>query len=149
MKSLLLMLLLFPVQKNQIADIRNHVYYTNIHLNLYKQKQLSHADGQSTEGGMSVAYYAKDTLKLIMDNTYWETGKEMAQYYFQDDALIFAYIITLKYNVPIYDKDFDYNKSKKNEERYYYVNKKIIKGKDNGKELIETARELAASFPRP
>ncbi|MBV7529641.1 hypothetical protein [Chitinophaga sp. sic0106] len=149
MKSLLLLFLLMPVQKNQIAEIRNHVYYTNLHLNLYKQKQLSHHDGQSSEGGMSVAYYAKDTLKLITDNTYWESGKEIAQYYFHADALIFAYIIHLKYNVPIYDKNFDYNKSKKTEERYYYENEKIVKGRERGKDLIKTARVLAQSFPRP
>ena len=149
MKALFLLLFLFPMQQSRIADIRYQVYYINTHLKVFKQKQVSHPEGQSTEGGMSVAYYAKDTLRLITDNTYWENGKEITQYYFHEGELIFAYIIRLAYNRPIYDKDFDYNKSKKTEQRYYFYHKKIIKGGDKGSPYLLAAHDLASSLPRP
>ena len=159
MSAFLLLPFLFfqSATDSQILAIRNNVVYTNHHLHEYKFKQIDHPEGISTEGGVTTAYWSKDSLKLITDETYGETGKLVEQYYFENGQLIFAYFIEYDYNVPFYMKDFSFDKSLRHEDRYYLDNQIIIKWIDEqGKthinpqmdknDLLIDARKLMALF---
>ncbi|GEP93132.1 hypothetical protein SAMN05660909_01326 [Chitinophaga terrae (ex Kim and Jung 2007)] len=144
MKYFLYLLLLLPIQESKINAIKSKVSHTNTQLTNYRQQQLQHEPGSATEGAVSVAYFSNDSLKLITHDLYGERGKEIAHYYFDDQQLIYAHVITHAYNAPISDKQFDYKKSRKNEGRYYYHNNSLIKGGKNGNGAMAAAKELAA-----
>ena len=152
MSTLLLLPFLFfqSATDSQVLTIRNKVAYTNHHLKEYKLQQ-----GTSSEDRSTTAYWSKDSLKLIIDETYGEMGKLVAQYYFENGQLIFAYIIKYDYNVPFYLKEFSFEKSLRNEDRYYLHNQVIIKWMDEqGKthinpgqnNLLADVRKLMALF---
>lgn len=146
MKYFLYLLLLLPMQGSKINAIKGKVSHTNTQLTAYKQQQLEHEPGSATEGAVSVAYFSNDSLKLITHDLYGEQGKEISHYYFDNQQLIYAHVITHTYNAPISDKQFDYKKNKKNQGMYYYHENSLIKGGKEGNSAMVAAKELAAKI---
>lgn len=143
MKTLLLLLFLLPSQISPVTTIRKNVAYINTHLKEYNKKVFDHEEGISLEGGEFQVFRSKDTLKLVIDKTYGETGQVQEYYYYDKQQVIFAYIIRYDYNVPMNLPEFDLKKSKKTEQRYYFQQEVLVKGDINSSDILKKGRELA------
>jgi len=93
--------------------------------------------GESTEGGLAVAYYDKTNLKYIDVTYFGENGKERFQLYY-DKELFFALNTRYDYNRPIHwdaatakkNQDtvaFDPDKTRITESRFYFHDRKLIR----------------------
>ncbi|HEY8916284.1 MAG TPA: hypothetical protein VIM87_07585 [Chitinophaga sp.] len=102
---------------------------------MYKRIKKDIIDGMG-EGGNIVGYLYKDSVKLVIETNYWESGKERTEYYYDKGAPIFVYNLKYHYKRPIYDSAFNSNEYVLEEERYYFNNKKMIKWIDNKKNNI-------------
>src|SRR5258706_13032859 len=60
-------------------------------------------DGVSTEGADATAYRDnKGIVRLIRAELFFESGKEIGEYYYKDGRLIFAFYTTHRYKAPSY-----------------------------------------------
>jgi len=123
-------------QENEVLkNIRSKYSEINANLNMYKRIKKDIIDGMG-EGGNIVGYLYKDSVKLVIETNYWESGKERTEYYYDKGAPIFVYNLKYHYKRPIYDSAFNSNEYVLEEERYYFNNKKMIKWIDNKKNNI-------------
>lgn len=81
---------------------------------------------QSTEGGEVRAYLLNNALQKITGTYYGETFKATVAYYFHNNRLIFYYMVSYQYKVPIYI-DTHTKIDSTHETRYYFNSGKIIK----------------------
>ena len=63
---------------------------------------------------------------MIEEYWYFESGKEINEYYFSCNELIFVISIDYIYNLPYYEEKHNPNKTKTEEDRYYFNNGKLI-----------------------
>ena len=129
-------------------------------------------DGMSTEGADATAYHdGKGNVRLIRAELFFESGKEIGEYYYKDGWLIFSFYTTHRYNAPSYftrerAKEigidaFDPKKTKVSEDRYYFKGGKLIRWlgenknevdaksneyQDAEKSLLEFSNELLSKF---
>jgi antitoxin component YwqK of YwqJK toxin-antitoxin module len=116
--------------------------------------------GYSTEGGEVTVYRdAKTDIRLIKVKLYFESGKVIGEYYYQNGSLIFAFYEAHHYNVPFYvtsetakeigSEAFDPKKTKISEDRYYFNNGKMIRWLDeNNKEVNANSEEFKEAEKR-
>jgi hypothetical protein len=129
--------------------------YNNIRANLdnYDLKSID-IIGESTEGGQGLAYYSDNNIKLIEITWYGETGKRKIEYYFDNKQLFFAFDSRYQYNRPIYwneklakennDKEvFDSKKTTVKEDRYYFLNDKLIRWINSDKKNVDVNTGLS------
>jgi hypothetical protein len=107
-----------------INNIKKEYQEINQKIGTYNIKEVSDG-GQSEEGGVVTGYYAGKQLRLIMSEYYGETGKTRAEYYFNDDNLIFALEQESTYDKPFTEPQSKVTTVKIN--RYYYDSRKLIK----------------------
>lgn len=120
-------------------------------------------DDCSASGGELKAYYHQKQLKKVVATYFGETGKAIIDYYFDNDHVFFIFRQDFQYNSPMYvvESDpemgieaFDSNKTKIEENRYYFTNNKLIRWLDNSKkkklkttpEFLEKQAELNADI---
>lgn len=84
--------------------------------------------GQSTEGGVMIAYYDNSDLKKITTTYYGEMGKSITEYYFNQNGLFFAFRSDFFYNKPIYEEGFKVASVEEN--RYYFYKHTLFKWLD-------------------
>lgn len=118
-----------------IKSIMQKYAETNAHISLYKQITKNKDDGIG-EGGDVVSYLHGDSVKLIIETDYWETGKVSSAYYYDNNEIIFVYSIVYRYKVPIYDTSFNMNDNVLEENRFYFNNRKMIRWIDEKKKNI-------------
>lgn len=125
------------------------VKYQHINQNAssFTIKTIDTLEEESTEGGTLTGYYDGKNLKLMRITYYGETGKNIIEYFFDNDKVFFAFEKKFTYNRPIYwDKKhmeehgdsavFDPSKSVITEDRYYFYNEKLFRWVDqNHKEV--------------
>lgn len=103
----------------------------------YQMKTVSVFD-MSTEGGETTGYYKDNVIQKISSTLLGETGKQIRDYYFNKQQLIFVLEIDHRYNAPIYldqklademgvSQVFDIEKTEIIENRLYLKNDKIFK----------------------
>jgi hypothetical protein len=126
----------------------------------------------SSEGGELKAYRdSKGNIRLIRMELYFESGKEIEEYYYHNNLLIFTLYEEYRYNVPmnvtpevtkeIGGKSFDPKKTSVTANRYYFNNGKLIRWldtekkeininskefKDAEKNVLESSNKLRAKF---
>jgi hypothetical protein len=131
-------------------------------------------DGYSTEGADAKAYRdGNGNIRFSRAELFFESGKEIGEYYYKDEKLIFSLYTTHRYNVPSYltpqrAKEigidaFDPKKTTISEDRYYYKNGKLIRWlgetkkevdpasqeyKNAEKRVVEFSNELLSKFKR-
>ena len=140
--------LVFAQSNDQtLKDIREEYKVIQNNLSSY-QKVNSDVENQSTEGGEIIAYFDETDLKLIITKGYGETGKNITEYYFENQKLFFVFDQRFDYNRPIYwnkklaeenndNEVFDPNKTKINADRYYFDNEKLFLWLDNDKKKVD------------
>lgn len=92
--------------------------------NWTKIKEIETDD--STEGGFINYYFLNDKLEKIVVRKFGESGQYLAEYYLLNDKLSFVFEQDTTYNFPLYWKEFDDKKSKIEEFRYYFEDRKLI-----------------------
>lgn len=113
--------------------------YDRIHKELpaYQMKTAPVFD-MSTEGGETTGYYKNNSIQKISTTLLGETGKQIRDYYFNKQQLIFVLETDHHYNAPIYfdqklademgvTEVFDIEKTEIIENRLYLNNDKIFK----------------------
>ncbi|MEM6804383.1 MAG: hypothetical protein AAF696_23490 [Bacteroidota bacterium] len=118
----------------RIAFIKEEFNIINSTPDLY-QDSIPLMD-QSTEGGELIAFYdSEGKLRKIGVYLYGEMGKNIDEYYLENEQLFFLFSKRFKYNSPIYHTDssnlegkedielFDLEKSEISELRYYWGEK--------------------------
>ena len=131
-----------------IAQIKAEYQAIRKALPTYSEESMDLAD-ESTEGGEAKIYRDKQKdIRLIRTNQYGEMGKTIMEFYYQNGSLIFAYRESHQYNVPFYmipekakevgSESFDPKETKIVENRYYFINGKMIRWLDEAKKQIDT-----------
>ena len=96
----------------------------------------------SSEGGEATFYFKDKQIQKAISKYYGETGREIKEYYLNNDSLIFVYETTYKYNRPIYfdsskmveTKDtaaFEMDETAVVEERSYFINARLVHQSNN------------------
>lgn len=120
--------------KKQYADINtNAAQYDKVEKDIF---------GQSSEGGVMIAFYDKKYLKKIISTFYGETGQATTEYYFDAKGeLFFIFRKTSFYDKPMYIKNYKVQSIE--ESRYYFCQNELVKwlGKDN-KPVSQTSKEF-------
>jgi hypothetical protein len=95
-------------------------------------------DGKSTEGGALVYYLQDGIIRKIVETLYFESGKNIDEYYFWKDSLIFVFNKKLYYDLPInVAPEEEIGKVGKTEEnRYYFHNGNLIRWLDKNSRLV-------------
>ena len=149
-----------------LAQQKRHIraVYADTNQNLPSYKVTSYDVERSTEGGEVTLYFDHTQLKKIKEVHFGETGKAIFEYYFDDQGLVFIFEQIHDYNAPITqfeaDEDipaFDPNKSRIEENRYYFCQGKMIEWLDenkrpvtpNSKRYIDKQNELLNSEVLP
>ncbi len=117
------------VKSEEIKTIKANFSRINSIKNWTKIKEVETDD--STEGGFINYYFLNDKLEKIVVQKFGESGQYLAEYYLLNNKLSFVFEKNLRYNVPYYLKEFNYNDSEIIEDRYYYSNNKLINYKSN------------------
>ena len=160
-------------EDSAVLRIRNE--YQSIQNALPRLKAESiELSGYSTEGGEAKAFRdSKGNIRLIKVQLYFESGKVFEEFYYENDALIFAFYQSHRYNVPFYvtpktakeigGESFDPKKTTITEDRYYFDKGRMIRWlnenqiavtpdgkefKDSEKEILETSNEMLSKFKR-
>lgn len=136
--SLLLYIPLFHVciQEDILQNIRQKYAAINANIKTYSMVEMDPPES-SAEGGSLTGYFAKDTVKLIVEMYYGETGKKRTESYFDKGRIIFIHSTLHHYNnPPITSPDFDPADSWIEEERFYFDKDKMVRWIDTGKNII-------------
>jgi hypothetical protein len=131
-----------------ISQIRAEYQAIRKALPTYSEESVNLAD-ESTEGGEAKVYRDQQKgIRLIRTDQYSEMGKTLMEFYYQNGSLIFAYREDHQYNVPFYmtpeiakevgSEPFDHKKTKIVENRYCFLNGKMIRWLDEAKKQIDT-----------
>ena len=117
------------VKSEEIKTIKTNFSRINSIKNWTKIKEVETDD--SADGGYINYYYNNDKLEKIVVRKFGESGQYLAEYYLLKAKLSFVFEKDLKYNVPYYLKEFNYDDSEIIEDRFYYLNNKLITYKSN------------------
>lgn len=97
---------------------------------------------ESAEGAVLIGYYEKKELKKINGIYYRETGKTLAEYYFNGNDFFFVYLKEFNYEKPIYIESSGKVKSIE-ESRYYFYKGDLIKWISGNKIISVTSKEFS------
>ncbi|MEG0698061.1 hypothetical protein [Algoriella sp.] len=117
------------VKSEEIKTIKTNFSRINSIKNWTKIKEVETDD--STEGGFINYYFLNDKLEKIVVRKFGESGQYLAEYYLQNNKISFLFEKDMTYNVPFYRKEFDYDKSEIEENRYYFVKNELVNLKSN------------------
>jgi hypothetical protein len=135
-----------------ISQIRKEYQSVRNALATFKVESVEPSE-PSTEGGEVKAYRDnKGNIRLIRTELYFESGKEIEEYYYQSGLLIFALYEDHRYNVPsnvtpqiakeIGGQSFDPKKTTVAVNRYYFKNGRMIRWlNDDKKEVTMNGKE--------
>ena len=120
------------IENNQTSDIKLiQANFKRINTIGKWSKITQYETDDSADGGYINYYYNNDKLEKIVVRKFGESGQYLAEYYLLKAKLSFVFEKDLKYNVPYYLKEFNYDDSEIIEDRYYYSNNKLINYKSN------------------
>ena len=130
-----------------LNEIKSEYKTTRSNLETYKKNIVEH-EGESTDGGQTTTYFKNADIKLIEVIGFWETGKNVTEYYFKNDQLFFVFDQRHKYNRPIHwdeksakengdNEIFDPNKTKITEDRYYFDKEYLFLWLDNDRNKVD------------
>jgi len=134
-----------PNERQIIEDIRARYKIIN-ETQGFKVKEYN-LEGYSAEGTIITTYHSGAKLMKAIAAYYGESGKEILEYYFWDDSIMFIFSQLHTYNSPIYVtysdpesglQPFDASKTKISENRYYFYQNKLIRWVDPEKVMINT-----------
>lgn len=112
------------VKSEEIKTIKANFSRINSIKKWTKIKEVETDD--STEGGFINYYFLNDKLKKIVVRKFGESGQYLAEYYLLNNKLSFVFEQDTTYNFPLYWKEFNDKKSKIEEFRYYFEDRKLI-----------------------
>ena len=120
------------IENNQNSDIKLiQANFKRINTIGKWSKITQYETDDSADGGYINYYYNNDKLEKIVVRKFGESGQYLAEYYLLKAKLSFVFEKDLKYNVPYYLKEFNYDDSEIIEDRFYYLNNKLITYKSN------------------
>lgn len=114
----------FAQNREDIKAIKSNFSRINSIKNWTSIKKIDTDD--STEGGFINYYFLNDNLEKIVVQKYGESGNYLSEYYIMNAQLSFVFEQYTTYNFPLYWKEFDSEKSKIEEKRYYFDNNKLL-----------------------
>lgn len=138
---------LFSMQaQDPIQTIKSHYQYVNENLRSFKVED-SETFEESTDGATIRKYFDNGDCVKIRIEYYGETGKLFREYYLKDSELYFVFDQNFRYNMPYYmdsaraaqsgfDYWFDAEKTKLEESRFYFSNKKLIRWIEPGGKFL-------------
>ena len=112
------------VKSEEIKTIKANFTRINSIKNWTKIKEVETDD--SADGGYINYYYNNDKLEKIVVRKFGESGQYLAEYYLLNNKLSFVFEQDTTYNFPLYWKEFNDKKSKIEEFRYYFEDRKLI-----------------------
>ena len=120
------------IENNQTSDIKLiQANFKRINTIGKWSKITQYETDDSADGGYINYYYNNDKLEKVVVRKFGESGQYLAEYYLLKAKLSFVFEKDLKYNVPYYLKEFNYDDSEIIEDRFYYLNNKLITYKSN------------------
>jgi hypothetical protein len=123
------------IREMRIREIRRH--YTTINTNLRNYRHIGRdLMGYSSEGGALQGYFAADGPRKVLVQLYTGQSQVHEMYYFWNNRLIFANVVTQHYQTLETADDFT-----REEKRFYFVAGKLVQWADaDGKLVVEKAR---------
>jgi len=124
-----------PTQKDIVTVVRAKVNAINAHIEDYKKVEKE--TYESTEGGVSVAFFNKHDLVKINATFYGETGKSVVEYYFENDKPLFIFEKQYSYYKPISIEPTRIRSTQEN--RLYYENGMLMRWIDDRHKEVPTS----------
>lgn len=121
-------------KKAIIADIKIRYNQINPRLNSMTTIERDHME-ISTEGGHLKAFMDNGKPAMIREKIFGEMYQYTRENFFWNDQLFFAYEKVYDYKVPMYVDEFNLDKSKITENRFYFKGNKLIKWTQGAKEI--------------
>ncbi len=113
-------------QDQKILEIQK--IYKETQQNKESYTQLIHDDFEnSSEGAKVTSFKNDDEIRLIETVYYGHLGKNQYEYYLADDQLYFVIVANYRYNAPPTEPEYDFTKTTKEECRYYFWDKNMIR----------------------
>jgi hypothetical protein len=135
----------FSQSENDILSIRIRVEKVNTESASYYVAPLENHETSSTEANEILFYSNKNSIQLIKETYFGETGKTIIWNYIENNSAYFIFKEYFTYKLPISDKKFDGTVFSKKEERFYIKNNRIIKWMQ-GKKVVTKYPKNAASI---
>lgn len=150
---ILLLFILFPgaslpADESLIEEIRKEYKAIRNAMPTYSKQDIE-VSGYSTDGSMATVYRDNNCrIRLIISRLYGESGKVIEEFYYKDGDLFFAFSQSHQYNAPysvteeiardIPSPAFDPEKTVITENRYYFVNNRMIRWLDRDKNPVNS-----------
>jgi len=136
-----------------ITDAKKKAAGINSDLKSYKSKHVD--DLTSTDPGSITGYYKDDEVKKVYAEHFGQKSRTFTEYYFDDGMLICVQAQDYIYNKPnTYTEEeakknndsiwYDDKKTKLESSSFYFINNKMIKWFDAGKEIPVSDTNFAA-----
>lgn len=124
-----------PQEKESISSIRERYAAVNKNLPKYRvvKKELS---GFSAEGGELVAYVDGASVVKMAATHLGETGRSFEEFYYRGGGLVFVFYRRETYDAPMSGKV-----SKREEERFYFADGRLIRWLDQRGWAVAPGRE--------
>jgi hypothetical protein len=128
-----------------ISQIRQQYQAIRNSLSTFKVESADALEPSTESGEVKTYRDNKRELRMIRMELYFESGKEIEEYYYHDKLLIFALYEEHKYNVPMnmspeaskeIGQSFDPKKTKVIANRYYFNNGRMIRWLDSEKKKM-------------
>lgn len=124
-----------------LKDIRDKYQEINANRSAYRKVWVDRL-AESSEDGEVIGYFLKDSIRLIEECMYGETGKSQTAIYYDKGTPVFIFLRESTYNVPYYDSTFNSHLTKVEEDRSYFYQGKMIRWID-AKKKVFSARDKA------
>ena len=122
-----------------INEINNTVRIINGNTSNYAKVEKD-LFGQSSEGGVMMAYYSESILKKVKATYYREMGQATFEYYLNKGEIIFIHKEESNYDKPMYFDDSKIKSVDTNE--YYFFNGNPLTNKADANQLIIDFRSI-------
>jgi len=117
-----------------ITKVRERFNTINSFLDSYESIEKD-IYGESAEGGWMKAYHIDGETVMLHCKFYGEMGNITEYYYYDNSSLFFVFTIKEIYSAPAYLEESEV--VSKEENRYYFHNKKMIRWLDNDRKKID------------
>jgi hypothetical protein len=124
-----------------IKMIRKEYYRINADSSRMKMVTRE-APGESPESGELRKFYEKDTLRKAVKTLFFETGKQIDEYYFKDGQLFFSYEANVSYDKPISVEGSKVSRVEEN--RFYFSGHGLIRWLDKNGKIVADKKLYAA-----
>ncbi|HEY9258113.1 hypothetical protein [Chitinophaga sp.] len=134
---------IFSQDRNTIILKDIHDKYQEINANRSNYRKVwAEPSAETTEGGEVIGYFFKDSIRLIEQSMYAESGKSETSIYYDKGNPVFIFLRESSYNVPFFDSAYNSSLTKVTEDKTYFYQGKMIRWIDAKKQVFSARDKI-------